>query len=169
VTDSGTPEAGGLGSRGPAPAGPLPRPRDVLEGVVIAGAAVGVWVAASALPPAPVEGELSSGGWPQVLAIALGVLGLGVIVQALRGRVKRDESLDPINPAQWPTLAGTLAILVAFLVAWPSVGFLPSAFVAFVLLSRLLGVGNWLRSAAWGVGLALLLWVLFEELLNIPL
>jgi hypothetical protein len=41
--------------------------------------------------------------------------------------------------------------------------------VSFVLLSRLLGVGDWFRSAAWGIGLALLMWVLFEELLNIPL
>lgn len=149
--------------------GPLRDLRALLEGAIIVAAAAVVWIAASALPAAPVEKELSSGAWPKALAVALGALGVALIVGALRGRVKRDESLDPVNPGQWPMLAGTLAIIVAFLITWPAVGFLASALVSFVLLSRLLGVGDWLRSAAWGIGLALLMWVLFEELLNIPL
>jgi tripartite tricarboxylate transporter TctB family protein len=164
--------AGALATSEPAAAGPrepLSDLRDLAEGALIVAVAVVVWIAASALPAAPVENELSSGVWPKTLAIALGVLGAALIVEALRGRVKRDETLDPVNAGQWPMFAGTLAVIVAFLVAWQAVGFLVSAIVCFVLLSRLLGVGNWLRSALWGSGLAVLMWVLFEMLLNIPL
>jgi hypothetical protein len=143
--------------------------RDLLEGSVLVAAALVVWGAASALPPAPIEGEMSSSVWPKALAAALGFFGLALIVEALRGRVKRDESLEPVNTAQWPTFAVTLVIIVAFLIAWPAVGFLPTAVVSFVLLCRVLGVGGWLRSAAWGIGLALLLWVIFDQLLSIPI
>jgi putative tricarboxylic transport membrane protein len=128
-----------------------------------------VWIASSRLPAAPVKGELGSNVWPETLAIALGILGVALIVEAIRGRVARDESLEPVNSAQWPVLAAGVALIAAFLVAWPAIGFVPSAVVSFVLLSRLLGVGDWLRSAAWGAGLALAMWVLFEMLLNIPL
>lgn len=159
-----TSEPAAAGSRGP-----FSDLRDLAEGALIVAVAVVIWIAASALPAAPVENELSSAVWPKTLAIALGVLGAALIIEALRGRVKRDETLDPVNPGQWPTFAGTLAVIVTFLVAWQAVGFLVSAIVCFVLLSRLLGVGNWLRSALWGTGLALLMWVLFEMLLNIPL
>jgi hypothetical protein len=160
----------GAGAHAPAPArGGRFDVRDVVEGVVIVAAAVVAWIAASALPAAPVEGELASGRWPQALAVALGVLGAALIVEALRGRVKRDESVEPVNPQQWPVLAAAVAVIIAFLLAWPAIGFLPSALVAFGLLARVLGVGGWPRSAAWGASLALVLWVLFEELLNIPL
>lgn len=178
MTQGGTPGSskpvpvGGLDTSAPAPPGaraPVRELRDLLEGAIIVAAAVVVWVAAAALPAAPVEKELSSGAWPKALALALGVLGVALIVGALRGRVKHGETLDSINRGQWPMLAGTLVIIVAFLIAWPAVGFLASALVSFVLLSWLLGVGDWLRSAAWGVGLALVMWVLFEVLLNIPL
>lgn len=171
--DSSVPApVGALATSAPAEAGargPLSDLRDLAEGAVIVAAAVVVWIAASALPAAPVEDELSSGVWPKALAAALGVLGVALIVEALRGRVKRDETLDPVNAGQWPMLGGAVAIIVAFLIAWQAAGFLVSAIVCFVLLSRLLGVGDWLRSAAWGSGLALLMWVLFEMLLNIPL
>jgi hypothetical protein len=143
--------------------------RDILEGVVLVAAAAVVWVAASRLPGAPVKGELGSNVWPETLAIALGACGAALLVEAVRGRVAHDESLEAVNRAQWPVLAACVALIAAFLIAWPAVGFVPSAIVSFVLLSRLLGVGNWVRSAAWGTGLALVMWVLFEELLNIPL
>lgn len=159
-----TSEPAAAGSRGP-----FSDRRDLAEGALIVAMAVAVWIAASALPPAPVENELSSAVWPKALALALGVLGAALIIEALRGRVKRDETLDPVSAGQWPILAGTLAVIVTFLIAWQAVGFLVSAIVCFVVLSRLLGVGNWLRSALWGTGLAVLMWVLFELLLDIPL
>jgi hypothetical protein len=151
------------------PRGPFSDKRDLTEGAVILAVAVGVWIASSALPSAPIEDELSSGVWPKALALALGALAIALIVEALRGRVKRDESLDPVAAGQWPTLAATVGIVVLFLITWQIVGFLISAIVCFVLLSRLLGVGNWLRSALWGTGLAVVMWVLFELLLDIPL
>ncbi|MEA2247986.1 MAG: hypothetical protein QOH46_2515, partial [Solirubrobacteraceae bacterium] len=124
--------------------------RDVLEGVALVAAATIVWVAASALPPAPIEGEMASSVWPKALAVALGALGVALVVEAIRGRVADAEGLDPVNPAQWPVLAATLGLLVAFLLAWQAIGFLPAAIVSFVLISRLVGVGDWLRAAAWG-------------------
>jgi hypothetical protein len=68
----------GAGAHAPAPArGGRFDVRDVVEGVVIVAAAVVAWIAASALPAAPVEGELASGRWPQALAVA-GSAGSGV-------------------------------------------------------------------------------------------
>ncbi len=141
----------------------------VAEGVLAVVGAAGVWLAASRLPDSLVQGQPAPGAWPRALALGLGVLGAVLVVNALRDQATGDETLEPVNPAQWPVLAGTLVLLAGFLVAWPWAGYLPTALVSFPLLSRLVGVGSWARSAGWGVGLALFTWSLFSQALGMPL
>lgn len=151
------------------PARSVPRRAAVGESLAVLALAAAVWVAAARLPGALLEGQAAPGAWPSALAASLGGLGLVLLGLAVTGRMTAPPDIEPVNRARWPVLVGVVAILAGLLAGWAAVGYLPAAVVAFPLLSRLAGVGGWVRSVLWGAGLALLTWALFGQLLGIAL
>jgi putative tricarboxylic transport membrane protein len=133
---------------------------DRLTGLALLALAVAYGVAASGYQ-AMIGDPLGPAVFPIVLAIPLGLLSLYLIARP-----------DP-EPA-WPrgrALLKQLLALVAF-VAYAyllePLGFLLSTFLAVLVLGWLLGAKLWQAGAA-GVGIAVVLFVVFDILLSLPL
>jgi putative tricarboxylic transport membrane protein len=99
--------------------------------------------------------------FPIVLAIPLGLLSVYLIIRPDR------EPAWPKGPALLKQLLAMVAF-VAYAYLLEPLGFLVSTFLAVVVLGCLLGAR--LRQAgAAGVGIAVVLFVLFDKLLGLPL
>jgi putative tricarboxylic transport membrane protein len=109
-------------------------------------------------------GELTNPGpglWPFVVALLLTGTGLVLLVVD-----------DPADYERWTTgtarIAGGLAGLAVFVLAFEAIGFLLPAFLMLLLWLRVFGGEPW----RWALGLALAgsvgLYVLFDEVLAVP-
>jgi putative tricarboxylic transport membrane protein len=101
------------------------------------------------------------GLWPFVVALLLTGTGLVLLVVD-----------DPADYERWTSgtarIAGGLAGLAVFVVAFDAIGFLLPAFLMLLLWLRFFGRESW----RWSLGLAIAgsvgLYVLFDELLGVP-
>jgi len=141
---------------------------DAVTAIAVTAFGLAVWISSSSFPQPFTEDQISGSFWPRVIAgLLVGLSGI-LLIGALLGK-NAPVDADPINPAQWPPLALTLGLLVAYALVWPVAGFLPTTFVASLLLSKILGVAKWRRAAVWSLILTLVVWGLFDYLLEVPL
>jgi putative tricarboxylic transport membrane protein len=133
---------------------------DRLTGLILLALAVAYGIMASGYQ-AIIGDPLGPAAFPIVLAIPLGLLSVYLIIRPDR------EPAWPKGPA---LLKQSLAIVafVAYAYLLEPLGFLVGTFLAVVVLGWLLGAR--LRQAgAAGVGIAVVLFVLFDNLLGLPL
>jgi putative tricarboxylic transport membrane protein len=141
---------------------------DAVAAVAVIGFGAAIWVGSSGFPTIAVEGQISPSFWPRVVSGLLVGLGALLLVLALLGRTTPVEA-EAANRAQAAPLALVLGLLVAYLISWSLVGFLPATLVAFLLLGKVLGTVAWWRAALWSLVLTLVVWGLFGQLLRVPL
>jgi putative tricarboxylic transport membrane protein len=133
---------------------------DRLTGLLLLALAVAYGVTAGGYE-AIIGDPLGPAVFPIVLAIPLGLLSLCLI-------------LRPDREPAWPTGAAllkqilALVAFVAYAYLLEPLGFVVSTFVAVVVLGWLLGA-RLLEAGAAGVGIAVVLFVLFDTLLGLPL
>lgn len=139
-----------------------------LAALVVMALGVAVWVGATNLPEPPVAGAISASFWPRLIAGALVGLGGFLLLRALWGKTAHVNEA-PINRSQWLPLMIVLGTLVVYLSVWPIVGFVPTSLVAILLISKTLGLTQWRRAAIWSLGVTLVVWMLFDQLLGVPL
>lgn len=144
------------------------RVSDMVAAVVVIAFGLAVWLVSGGFPGSPVRDQVDPSFWPRAVAGALVGFGGILLVMSLLGRGTPTDA-EPVNPAQRPALALVLGILVAYPLAWQLVGFLPATLVAFLLLSKVLGIARWWRAALWSLVLTLVVWGLFRLLLGVPL
>jgi len=161
---------GGDGVRGSAQAAaPLfVRVADTAAAVSVVALGVAAWVGANGFPEAMVEGQVGADFWPKVVAALMAALGGALLLLSLAGRIA-PVSADPANPTRWLPLAVVLVVLALYPLAWSLIGFVPATIATFAIVGKILGVGNWWRALAWAALLALVIWGLFGQLLQVPL
>jgi putative tricarboxylic transport membrane protein len=133
---------------------------DRLTGLALLALAVAYGVAASGYQ-AMIGDPLGPAVFPIVLAIPLGLLSLYLIVR---------PDPEPAWPRGRALLKQALALVafVAYAYLLEPLGFLLSTFLAVLVLGWLLGARLWQAGAA-GVGIAVVLFVVFDILLSLPL
>lgn len=151
------------------PAKPLtPRDPDLLAGVfVILLGLLGLWQA-SAIPQTPLYAQVGPKAVPYAVAGAMLVLGLGLVVTALRGGwSSRIEEVVEAGPPNTRALALMAAGLGANLLLIGPLGFSVAAAAQFVLVAAAFGSRSPLRDALIALPLCLGVWFLFVQALGV--
>jgi putative tricarboxylic transport membrane protein len=133
---------------------------DRLTGLVLLVLAVAYGITASGYE-AMIGDPLGPAVFPLVLAVPLGLFSLYLIVRPdpepdwARGRALLKQAL-------------TLGVFIAYAYLLEVLGFVVTTFLAVVALGLLLDAKPW-QAASAGLGIAIVLFVLFNNLLNLPL
>ena len=134
----------------------------VIAFLLAALAAVLVWDA-TGLPPGTMYG-VGPGAMPIVVAVGLGLLAIGNLVDALRGNLPARESADPKSVL---LILGGLAALIAIIGIGG--GFILATSVLFVATSAAFGRRAILVDSAIAIVMGTLIYLAFDRLLTLSL
>ena len=133
---------------------------DRLTGLILLALAIAYGITASGYQ-AMIGDPLGPAVFPIVLAIPLGLFGVYLIIRP------DPEPAWPKGPALLKQILAITAF-VAYAYLLEPLGFVVSTFLAVVVLGWLLGARLYQAGAA-GVGIAIVLFVLFDTMLGLPL
>lgn len=157
--------------------------RDGWIGLVFLVVAVVYWIAADGIRISPLDGPVTAAGLPKSLAYALGALALLLILRSLALPGKTDsgapaqEAPEAVPPegSERPAIyrhlraVGMLAFGVGYLLLIPYLGY-PLAVAGLILgVALYMGAQRGLKTAAVAVLGGLFFYLLFVQLLNVPL
>lgn len=137
--------------------------RDLALGLVAVALAAAWFTAADAVPVSMLSDAVGPGGVPKVVAVVMGGAGSLLALGALRGKRATD---DLPNPAHGRAL-GLLAILVAYIVLVPLVGYVVAIGALAAAVAAYAGAPLGPKVVAFGVGAAALLWLSFVQALGV--
>ncbi len=114
-----------------------------------------------------------AGFFPRVIAVAMALLGAGLVVRGIRARGAGPWA-QPLDWMGSPRLRANfllvLGALVFYIVASDLLGFVITALILlFVLLTALRGLATWRSSAAIALVATLVIQQFFGQLLRVPL
>lgn len=141
------------------------RPLGVPIAAVVLG--IGAFLLASALPESSIPTAFSPEWWPQLLAVILIALGAAGIVTAFRPG--HQESSDESESWSLGRVSGVILLLLAYLVAWPLVGYTVATAIVTVALSALLGARGWRGLLLFPAIVTGSFVLFFDLLLGVPL
>lgn len=155
---------------GTAPAHPRRIGELVFASIVIAvGVIALVGVFTTRVPAGNRVGPTAFPAFVSILLLAAGVI---ILVGVLRGRYGTPddgEDLDPNARTDWLTLAKIVALVVAFLLLITPIGWTPAATLLFGGVAWTLGAKKWWLGFIVGFALALIVQIVFGELLGLSL
>ncbi len=143
----------------------------IFAGIIVLVGVIG-FVAGAGIPVPPSAGVVGPQVFPFIVSGVLVAIGIGLIIQLLRGHTgaaEEGEDIDPNAKTDWLTvgkLVGFLAVHIALIVplGWPV-----AAAVLFFGAAWSLGAKPWWRNAIIAVVLALILQFVFAGLLGVSL
>jgi putative tricarboxylic transport membrane protein len=104
---------------------------------------------------------------PGFAPLALGVF-LALVGLACAVRGWRQPAIEPVVLGETKVLV-CLALLAAGIVAWTTLGYLPTSAAFLTISFRVFARISWVRAFAIGVVSAVIIWVIFEKALGVPL
>lgn len=139
------------------------------------GSALGalVFLGALAFLARRIELRTETGGidprwWPELLGTVGVVLAVALLVVSVVRPVSR-EDLEASTRTGFVRVGITIALTVAYLVAWPLVGFLAATPVFLLALTVVFGGRGWRVLLLFPVLLTAFIYLLFNTLLEVPL
>ncbi len=160
-------------------------PRDIWIGLVTMAFAGLYWSAADGIPISPLDGIINAGALPKALAVAMMIFSLLLILRALLTEMMylraarravgspadrpEEEGSKAFSFPQHMKAFGVLVIGVAYLLVLPWLGYIVSATLLIIVMSVYIGA----KASAYTLGVAfvtaLIFYLLFVQLLDIPL
>jgi putative tricarboxylic transport membrane protein len=139
--------------------------RDGALGLILLAVAAGYYAAADAIPPSTLADAVGPGGLPKAYAAVLGALAVGLVA---RGRGPGGPGPE-VSARLLLRVAGLLGLGIAYLVAVPWIGY--PAGIAGLIVGTTYYQGGRLDRRVLMVGAAgaAVLWLLFAQVLGIPL
>lgn len=137
-----------------------------LFGVLMMVAGAVVIVDALRLPDT--SGTFSPAAVPLPVGVLLGVVGLGLLVQA-RGRLGSAAPSRHWPPAAVLRVLALVATIVAFALLLPLLGYVVSSAALYSAAAMLLGAPRSLQTVATGWALAALIFLVFDRLIGLTL
>jgi putative tricarboxylic transport membrane protein len=139
--------------------------RDGALGLILLAVAAGYYAAADAIPPSTLADAVGPGGLPKAYAVVLGALAVGLVA---RGRGPGGPGPE-VSARLLLRVAGLLGLGIAYLVAVPWIGY--PAGIAGLIVGTTYYQGGRLDRRVLMVGAAgaAVLWLLFAQVLGIPL
>lgn len=159
-------------------------PRDVWIGLLALAFGGWYWRAAGDIPISPLDGIVNAAALPRALAVAMMAFAVILILRALalealylraarraQGPVadRPEEEGRRFTPMQHLKAVGIVAIGIAYLLILPWLGYVPSVVFLVVATSVYIGARAGAYTLGVGVVLAVLYYLLFVRLLDIPL
>lgn len=175
--DPARPEPDGAQPAGPEPEAPQPTGRLAgkaelgLAGLLVALGAF-VLVETSQIRVLANAGTVGPRFFPIVVGVVLGLVGLWLAVDVLRGGhgdMEAAEDIDLSRPSDWRTLALLSGVFLGHTAVLRPLGFPVAGALLFFGAGAVLGSRRWLRDAAVAVVLSTALYVLFARLLGVGL
>ncbi len=153
-------------------------PRDFWIGVVALGFAALYWFEAGKIRISPLDDPVTAAGLPKALGVALGVLAMVMIVRSVLERVilsrapaRETAARPPLAERMRPHLraAGVLGLGVGYLLVVPHIGYTLAIIALIMAVSLYIGASFGFRFVAVAVLGGAFFYLLFVELLGIPL
>jgi putative tricarboxylic transport membrane protein len=160
-------------------------PRDVWIGISTMVFAGLYWNAADGIAISPLDGVINAGALPKALAYAMMLFSLLLILRALITEMMylraarravgppadrpEEEGSKAFSVSQHLKAFGVLVIGVAYLLALPWLGYIVSATLLITVMSIYIGARASAYTLGVAVAVALTFYLLFVQLLDIPL
>jgi hypothetical protein len=159
-------------------------PRDVWIGLLAFAFGAWYWRAAGDIPISPLDGVVNAAALPRMLATAMMIFSVLLILRALLieamflRAARRAAGITPERPAiegqaftahQHLKAAGVIVIGIAYLLILPWLGYVPSVILLMVAMSVFIGARAGLYTVAVATVIAVIFYLLFVRLLDIPL
>ncbi|MFM1816287.1 MAG: hypothetical protein RLZ98_2982 [Pseudomonadota bacterium] len=148
--------------------------KDIISGIAIGGVAIAYWLGADAIPKSVLAGQVGADGLPKLLAYVLGALALiltlkGVFL-AMRPAGGPSEEVGEVHGWHAHKRAfGLLAMAIGYIVAVPYLGYLLSIGILMAGVALYNGAKPSLMLIGIAAAGAVIFYVLFVLVLNIPL
>jgi hypothetical protein len=144
-------------------------PRDAVVGVVILALAGIYWLAAGTIRRSSLEDAIGAAGVPNVLAALLAGLAILLILRSVLAKpTAKTQTAAEAPTAHWRAL-GMLVLGILYLVVVPWLGYAVSVALLIAAVALYNHQKPGLRLAGFAVLLAVGFYLLFVQLLNIPL
>lgn len=149
--------------------------KDLIGGLLMLAFSVAYYLQSLNIRRSTMADEVGAHGVPQVFAVMLGVLSLILVAQALFARFRGADLLvmtveeRALLKRSVLRMLGMLAIGVGYLIVVPYLGYALSIGLLLAATTVYQGVSLTWRVVASSVGGAVVLWVIFVVLLDIPL
>jgi len=144
------------------------RINDAITGAVLLALAIGMFAYARTLPAIPGQ-EYGAAVFPMLIAMGLAGCGILMIVSGCRrwqGAVAWNDWARTHHA--WVRLAVVLALVLAYILAAPTLGFVPMSLAILLVFLLMMGVRWWI-AAAVAVAATILIQQTFVGLLRVPL
>jgi putative tricarboxylic transport membrane protein len=148
---------------------------NLITAILLIAFAIVFWFAADAIPKSRLGGTVGADGLPKLLAVALGVLSVGLIVQTLL-TARTAEPVLPARPERKREdriahlrALGMIVIGAGYLAVVPYLGYLPSVALLLAVVALYNGKRPSLDLAAFAIVGAVVFYLLFVQLLDVPL
>ena len=165
-----TPETlGGGGPQGATSARPV---EEIIFAYVILSLGIVGFVAGGDIRTPSSASDIGPRAFPFIVSALLVVIGTGLIVQLLRGRVgdaEEGEDIDPSITTDWVTVIELVGFVIVHIVLIVPLGWPVAAAVLFFGAAWSLGAKPWWRNALTCIALALILQYVFAGLLGVSL
>jgi putative tricarboxylic transport membrane protein len=159
-------------------------PRDVWIGLAALALGVWYWRAAGDIPISPLDGIVNAAALPRMLAVAMMVFSVLLILRALlvemmylratrhaKGPVAERPETEghTFSARQHVKAVGVVVIGIVYLLILPWLGYVPSVILLMVAVSVYIGARAGLYTLGVAVATAVIFYLLFVQLLSIPL
>ncbi|TFD52544.1 tripartite tricarboxylate transporter TctB family protein [Cryobacterium sp. Hh7] len=166
------PTAESLGGGGPHWAAPARPVGEIVFACVILSLGVVGFMAGADIRTPPSASDIGPRAFPFVVSGLLVLIGVGLILQLLRGHVgvaEEGEDVDPSIKTDWLTVVKLVGFVIVHIVLIVPLGWPVAAAVLFFGAAWSLGAKPWWRNALTGIVLALILQFVFAGLLGVSL
>jgi hypothetical protein len=137
--------------------------RDIALGIAALALAGALWVLAAAVPVSPLADAVGPGGVPMAIAALMGAAGALLVLRSVL-RPAREPQPSPAHRRA----AGLLALLVAYVLALPFIGYPLALGLLVGTVALYAGARPGLGLAAFAAGVGALFWFGFVRVMGIP-